>query len=124
MLKEHEVGEDDEKHALQEVQKLTDKHGKLRVRADTFGYLQRSFPGVYSEVDRLEAREVGRFADVQEHRGVGIGATATVIVWWTIRRRCCSRLCSTCWLNIRGKGCSVNNCLLSSAGYRYTTIWA
>ncbi len=35
---------------------------KLRVRADTFGYLQRSFFGVLSEVDAAEAREVGRRA--------------------------------------------------------------
>lgn len=34
----------------------------LRVRADTFGYLQRSFAGFYSEVDATEAREVGRTA--------------------------------------------------------------
>ncbi len=34
----------------------------LRVRADTFGYLQRSFAGYYSEVDAQEAREVGRRA--------------------------------------------------------------
>ena len=33
-----------------------------RVRADTFGYLQRSFPGVVSEVDAKEAREVGAAA--------------------------------------------------------------
>ena len=36
--------------------------GKLRVRADTFGYLQRSFHGLVSEVDAKEAREVGRMA--------------------------------------------------------------
>ena len=35
---------------------------KLRVRADTFGYLQRSFAGCVSEVDAAEAREVGRTA--------------------------------------------------------------
>jgi 6-phosphofructokinase 1 len=35
---------------------------KLRVRADTFGYLQRSFAGFASEVDQREAREVGRKA--------------------------------------------------------------
>ncbi|MDQ6979025.1 MAG: 6-phosphofructokinase [Mariprofundaceae bacterium] len=34
----------------------------VRVRADTFGYLQRSFPSVVSEVDAREAREVGAFA--------------------------------------------------------------
>jgi len=34
----------------------------LRIRADTFGYLQRSFPGLQSEVDAREARLVGRMA--------------------------------------------------------------
>ncbi len=33
-----------------------------RVRADTFGYLQRSFPGFYSEQDAWEARLVGQMA--------------------------------------------------------------
>lgn len=33
-----------------------------RVRADTFGYLQRSFPGTISEVDAIEARSVGKEA--------------------------------------------------------------
>jgi 6-phosphofructokinase 1 len=39
--------------------------GKLkikRVRADTFGYLQRSFAGLQSETDVAEARECGRLA--------------------------------------------------------------
>ena len=35
---------------------------KLRVRADTFGYLQRSFADCVSESDRREARESGRAA--------------------------------------------------------------
>lgn len=34
----------------------------LRVRADTFGYLQRSFPGVVSEVDQKEAYAAGEAA--------------------------------------------------------------
>ncbi|WP_038249199.1 6-phosphofructokinase [Ghiorsea bivora] len=33
-----------------------------RVRADTFGYLQRSFPSIVSDVDVKEARDVGVFA--------------------------------------------------------------
>jgi ATP-dependent phosphofructokinase / diphosphate-dependent phosphofructokinase len=33
-----------------------------RVRADTFGYLQRSFPGIASSVDSTEARAVGSLA--------------------------------------------------------------
>ncbi len=45
------------------TRKLNNPGGKkLRVRADTFGYLQRSFAGYVSEVDAKEAREVGRQA--------------------------------------------------------------
>ncbi|HTV48913.1 MAG TPA: 6-phosphofructokinase [Phycisphaerae bacterium] len=36
--------------------------GKLRVRADTFGYLQRSFPTIVSPTDAAEARQCGRMA--------------------------------------------------------------
>ncbi len=35
---------------------------KARLRADTFGYMQRSFPGAVSKVDSMEARQVGRKA--------------------------------------------------------------
>lgn len=38
------------------------KSAKLRVRADTFGYLQRSFPTIVSPSDAYEARECGRRA--------------------------------------------------------------
>ena len=38
------------------------KLGVKRVRADTFGYLQRSFPDLRSEVDAREARWCGRHA--------------------------------------------------------------
>jgi len=38
------------------------KLGIKRVRGDTFGYLQRSFFGCVSDVDRSEAREVGEKA--------------------------------------------------------------
>jgi ATP-dependent phosphofructokinase / diphosphate-dependent phosphofructokinase len=38
------------------------KLGIKRVRADTFGYLQRSFAGLQSTVDVLEARQCGRLA--------------------------------------------------------------
>jgi len=36
--------------------------GGVRVRGDTFGYPQRSFPGIASPADAQEAREVGRAA--------------------------------------------------------------
>ncbi len=41
---------------------VKERLGKARVRADTFGYLQRSFPADISPVDAAEAREVGRAA--------------------------------------------------------------
>jgi 6-phosphofructokinase 1 len=42
---------------------LKDRLGpKLRVRADTFGYLQRCFPGIVSAMDAREARRVGEAA--------------------------------------------------------------
>lgn len=43
--------------------RLTPAGGKApRVRSDTFGYIQRSFPGIVSEVDAREARLVGQMA--------------------------------------------------------------
>ncbi|MEE8142289.1 MAG: 6-phosphofructokinase [Planctomycetota bacterium] len=49
---------------------------KLRVRADTFGYLQRSFAGCVSEVDQAEARAVGREAAHQALAGAPQGSIA------------------------------------------------
>jgi 6-phosphofructokinase 1 len=43
-------------------ERLGQKYPKLRVRADTFGYLQRCYPGVVSKVDQKEAFEAGRMA--------------------------------------------------------------
>jgi 6-phosphofructokinase 1 len=50
--------------------------GIKRVRADTFGYLQRSFAGLQSSVDLKEARQCGRmavkFAMKEDHGSVAI----------------------------------------------------
>ncbi|MBI1783514.1 6-phosphofructokinase, partial [Candidatus Sumerlaeota bacterium] len=51
---------------------------KLRVRADTLGYLQRSFAGVVSEVDAREAREVGREAVRLAAKGVESGSISII----------------------------------------------
>jgi len=48
-----------------------------RVRADTFGYLQRSFPGLISEVDAREARAVGELA---VRWAVGKDADGSVVI--------------------------------------------
>ncbi len=42
--------------------KIKEHLPKVRLRADTFGYLQRSFPGLISPVDAYEARYCGRMA--------------------------------------------------------------
>jgi len=55
---------------------IKSKLGIKRVRGDTFGYLQRSFAGCTSDVDRREAREVGEFAVKQAIRGPGNGSVA------------------------------------------------
>jgi 6-phosphofructokinase len=48
--------------------------GIARVRGDTFGYLQRSFDGCVSNVDRREARVVGEFAVKQAIWGASDGS--------------------------------------------------
>jgi 6-phosphofructokinase 1 len=47
-----------------------------RIRGDTFGYLQRSFLGVVSDVDAREARDVGEKAVQFAHFGDGKGNTS------------------------------------------------
>jgi 6-phosphofructokinase 1 len=59
-------------------QKLTPKGGKPpRVRADTFGYIQRCWPDP-SLIDKLEARRSGRFAAQLAMAGHGDGSVAIV----------------------------------------------
>jgi len=49
-----------------------------RVRADTFGYLQRSFPGVVSESDAKEARRAGAVAVKTAVKGMSDGSIVIV----------------------------------------------
>lgn len=64
---------------------------KLRVRADTFGYLQRSFAGVASAVDQHEARTCGRVAVEHalkgEHKSGSIAMVRTGNAPYTIDYR-------------------------------------
>jgi 6-phosphofructokinase 1 len=50
------------KDKLGKIMESRGQSAKLRVRGDTFGYLQRSFPTIVSESDAYEARECGRRA--------------------------------------------------------------
>ena len=54
------------------------KVGIKRVRADTFGYLQRSFAGVVSETDAVEARAVAKKAAELACTGQPSGSVAIV----------------------------------------------
>jgi len=59
------------------AQKLQAPGGKkLRVRADTLGYLQRSFPGFVSETDAREARLVGQMGVRYSAQGENGGSVA------------------------------------------------
>lgn len=49
---------------------VKDRLNITRVRADTFGYLQRSFLGVRSDTDAKEAREVGEVGAKQAFKGL------------------------------------------------------
>ncbi|HOR26541.1 MAG TPA: 6-phosphofructokinase [Candidatus Sumerlaeota bacterium] len=51
---------------------------KIRVRADTFGYLQRSFCGCYSETDSREAYQVGEMAVEAAVSGVKSGTISII----------------------------------------------
>jgi 6-phosphofructokinase 1 len=53
--------------------------GIARVRADTFGYLQRSFPGIAGETDRREAFAAGAAAVKAALKGVLAKGTIAVV---------------------------------------------
>ncbi|MEM6393238.1 MAG: diphosphate--fructose-6-phosphate 1-phosphotransferase [Planctomycetota bacterium] len=54
------------------------KDEKVRVRADTFGYLQRSFVGCASPVDQAEARAAGHAAATHALAGAQMGSIAII----------------------------------------------
>ena len=58
---------------------LKAKAGVKRVRADTFGYLQRSFPGVASKVDQEEAFLAGQVAVKAALKGVLPKGTIAIV---------------------------------------------
>jgi len=62
----------------------------LRVRADTFGYLQRSFAGYASPVDQKEARLAGRTAVAYAMQGYPDGSVA-------FRRKAGAKYAITCF---------------------------
>ncbi len=58
---------------------LKEKADIKRVRADTFGYLQRSFPGIASKIDQKEARAAGAAAVKAALKGVLTKGTIAIV---------------------------------------------
>ena len=65
---------------------LKEKADVKRVRADTFGYLQRSFPGIASDVDRDEAFGAGFIAVAAAVKEAVSGTTMTGTIAITRKR--------------------------------------
>jgi len=91
-----------------------------RVRADTFGYLQRSYPTIISEVDAKEAREVGEYA---VHHAASIGEAGSV----AIRRLSNVPYASECFItplsSVAREATEMKDAYINAAGNDVTQAW-
>ena len=93
---------------------------KVRVRADTFGYLQRSFPSVISEVDAKEARTVGDYA-VNHATSTGMAGSVA------IRRLTSNPYSSECFVtplsSVAREAIKMKDEYINAAGNDVTQLW-
>ena len=93
---------------------------KVRVRADTFGYLQRSFPTIVSPVDVREAREVGEYA---VNHAASTGQPGSV----SIRRLSSVPYASECFItplsSVAREATSMKDEYINAAGNDVTQAW-
>jgi 6-phosphofructokinase 1 len=93
---------------------------KVRVRADTFGYLQRSFPTVVSAVDAKEARMVGDYA---VSHAVSTGTPGSV----ALRRLSSHPYASECFItplsSVAREATSMKDEYINAAGNDVTQAW-
>nr|WP_238701352.1 6-phosphofructokinase [Mariprofundus erugo] len=93
---------------------------KVRVRADTFGYLQRSFPTIVSDVDAREARMVGGFGVAQ---AVATGEPGSV----AIRRLASEPYASECFMtplaSVAREATSLKDEYINAEGNDVTQAW-
>ncbi|MFQ5581872.1 MAG: 6-phosphofructokinase [Mariprofundaceae bacterium] len=91
-----------------------------RVRADTFGYLQRSYPTIVSEVDAGEARRVGEFA---VNHAVATGEPGSV----AIRRLSSDPYESECFItplsSVAREATEMKDEYINAAGNDVTDAW-
>ncbi|MDX8406432.1 MAG: 6-phosphofructokinase [Mariprofundus sp.] len=92
----------------------------VRVRADTFGYLQRSFPSIVSDVDAREARMVGSFGVSQAVAHAEPGSVA-------IRRLSSSPYQSECFMtplaSVAREATSLKDEYINAEGNDVTQAW-
>ncbi|MEI7455122.1 MAG: 6-phosphofructokinase [Nitrosomonadales bacterium] len=93
---------------------------KVRVRADTFGYLQRSFPTIISPIDATEARQVGDFA---VNHAATTGAPGSV----SIRRLSSVPYASECFItplsSVAREATEMKDEYINAAGNDVTQAW-
>lgn len=93
---------------------------KVRVRADTFGYLQRSFPAIVSAVDAKEARMVGDYA---VNHAVSTGTPGSV----ALRRLSSHPYASECFItplsSVAREATSMKDEYINAAGNDVTQAW-
>jgi 6-phosphofructokinase 1 len=93
---------------------------KVRVRADTFGYLQRSFPAIISPIDAQEARAVGDYA-------VNHAATTGTPGSVAIRRLSSAPYASECFItplaSVAREATHMKDEYINAAGNDVTQAW-
>ena len=91
-----------------------------RVRADTFGYLQRSFPSIVSDVDAKEAREVGMYA---VHQAVESGENGSVAIKRESSKPYASSYFITPLSTVAREATSMKDEYINDAGNDVTQAW-
>jgi 6-phosphofructokinase 1 len=92
----------------------------VRVRADTFGYLQRSFPAVVSEVDAREAREAGAFA---VNHAVSTAEPASIAIRRLSSSPYASEYFSTPLSSVAREATEMNDAYINAEGNDVTQAW-
>ena len=91
-----------------------------RVRADTFGYLQRSFPTIVSDVDAKEARDVGMYA---VNQAVGSGKNGSVAIKRESSKPYASSYFITPLSTVAREATSMKDEYINDAGNDVTQAW-
>jgi len=92
----------------------------VRVRADTFGYLQRSYPTIISSVDAREAREVGQMA---AKHAVSAGENGSVAIRRVSNEPYTSEYFITPLSSVAKETTAMSDTYINAEGNDVTTSW-